>query len=111
MRKGNADKIAATVGVSAAWLMHGVGIAPDDNAADAAPRGDSDDPRMANRPGFDVCLSAAKLLRPQHPAWVWTAVAESDPLVTVALTPVLVAELSDLLLRHMHPPTPHHAKH
>lgn len=110
MRKGNLDKIAATAGVSAAWLTHGVG-SPDEDTAETTPRGDSDDPRMANRPGFDACLAAAKHLRPAHPPWVWTAVAESDPLVTVALTPVLIAELSDLLLRHMRPPGTPQAKH
>ena len=110
MRKGNVDKIAQTAGVSAAWLAYGAGTPDDpqdDSATPAVEHGDSADPRMSNRTGFAACLASAKLLRPQHPSWVWSAVAESDPLLTVPLTPILLADIADLLMRHMPGPAAH----
>jgi len=97
-------KIAAGAGVRVAWLTSGeepmevAGASPD-----AAPVGE-DDPCMGNRPGFEAALVGARALRPHHPEYVWRAVRTSDPLMVIPLTPGALADIADVLVKHVSPP-------
>ena len=62
------------------------------------------DPRMRNREHFESSLRGAKQLRPEHPAYIWPVVADADPLLSAPLSPLMLAELADFLLRHVPPP-------
>jgi transcriptional regulator with XRE-family HTH domain len=93
------SKIAAAAGVRAHWLLTGEG--PRDIEAPEA----SDDPKMQGRPGFRGALAGAKVLRPQYGEYVWNAVAHVDPLMIVPMTPALLADLADVIVKYLPPPT------
>jgi len=97
-------KLAVAAGVSESWLARG-----DGSMEPTAPSGlvsvDVDDPKMKHRDGFDGNLRAAKKLR-RHDDYVWEALAESDPLVVVPLTPSLLADLADVLAKYIPAPEP-----
>lgn len=92
-------KIAAGAGVRAHWLLTGEG--PRDLEAPET----SDDPKMQGRPGFRGALAGAKVLRPQYGDYVWNAVAHVDPLMIVPMTPALLADLADVIVKYLPPPT------
>jgi transcriptional regulator with XRE-family HTH domain len=88
-------KIAAALGVSITWLLLGAG-APDA----AEPVNDQrEGPTMGRRPGFDEALDGARLIRPTYPETLWQRVAAGEPLAVIPMTPQLVAEMADILLR------------
>lgn len=72
------EAIAATAGVSAAWLVVGTG-SPDDEAPTAS---QSPPPplRFGELPTWRELLASAKLRHPNFPAWVWERTARSFPL-------------------------------
>ena len=90
-------KIAAAAGVRDRWLVTGEGRR-DFDATDTVA-----DPKMRNREGFTGALAAARTLRPQYADYVWEAVASSDPMVIVPLTPALLADLADVLVKYLAP--------
>lgn len=90
-------KIAAAAGVRDRWLITGEGRR-DFDATDTLA-----DPRMRNRDGFAGALAGARTLRPQYGDYVWEAVAQSDPMVIVPLTPALLADLADVLVKYLAP--------
>ena len=61
-------------------------------------------PLLKNRPEFPQSLRLARELRPQHGGYVWNALGESAPLVTVPITPALLADLADVLAKYLVPP-------
>lgn len=89
------QKVAAALGVEEEWLM-GEG---DDSAAETV------SPLLKYRPDFAASLAIAQELRPQHGAYVWNALADSAPLVTVPITPALLVDLADVLVKYIVPPT------
>ena len=92
-------KIAAAAGVREKWLLTGEG--PRDLDAPEV----SDDPKMEGRPGFRGALAGARVLRPQYGDYVWNAVAHVDPLMIVPMTPALLADLADVIVKYLPPPT------
>lgn len=48
--------------------------------------------------------SWARALRPHHPEYVWRAVRTSDPLMVIPLTPGALADIADVLVKHVSPP-------
>lgn len=91
------SKIAAAAGVRDRWLITGEGRM-DFDATDTLA-----DPKMRNRDGFAGALAGARTLRPQYGDYVWEAVAQSDPMVIVPLTPALLADLADVLVKYLAP--------
>lgn len=102
---GNAEvetlmKIAQALGVNITWLLLGAG-APD--AAEPANE-EREGPTMGRRPGFEESLDGARLMRPHYPESLWQRVAAGEPLAVVPMSPQLVVEMADILLK-LAPPT------
>lgn len=98
-------KIAAGAGVRLEWLLSG-DLPMDESAVAEELHGSApsdDDPHMANRTGFDGALAGAKMLRPNYPGYVWDAVAQSDPMAVLPLSPAMLADLADLLAKYVTP--------
>lgn len=104
-------QIARAAGVREEWLSSGLGpmeepppvLAPAvESVEEYAP--EETDPRMRNRENFDASLRGAKQLRPGHPDYIWPVLANADPLLSAPLSPLMLAELADFLLRHVAPP-------
>lgn len=93
-------KIAAALGVSISWLLTGAGT-----PGESAPANDRPPVTMGGRDGFSAALASAKLLRPTYPDELWRRVAAGEPLQVVPMSPQLVAEIADVLLRLGPPPT------
>lgn len=100
-------RIAQGAGVSERWLMTGEGPKTPSAPSDVEVVPEESDPRMRNRAGYDGHLSAAMALRPQHPRYVWDALGNADPLLTVPLTPSLLADLADVLVKYIPAPPGH----
>ncbi|MEZ5189413.1 MAG: helix-turn-helix transcriptional regulator [Schumannella sp.] len=86
--------LAKTMGVPEEWLINGDPRDEDDVPA----------PLLKYRPDFAASLAIAQELRPQHGAYVWSALADSAPLVTVPITPALLVDLADVLVKYIVPP-------
>jgi len=99
-------KLAVAAGVGEAWLARGEGamIAPAPSTGPVVDL-DVDDPKMKHRENFDANLEAAKDLVSLKP-YVWEALAESDPLLVVPLTPALLADLASVLAKYLPAPPP-----
>lgn len=99
-------RIAAGLGVRELWLLTGNGPrdvqADDGTASDATPGVSSG--KMKDRPNFYGCLSVARTQRPQYRAYLWRAIEEGDPIVTVPLTPAMLVDLADLLVKYIPDP-------
>lgn len=98
-------KIATGAGVRLEWLMNG-DLPMDESAVAEELHGTAptdDDPHMANRTGFSGALAGARMLRPSYPDYVWDAVATSDPMVVLPLSPAMLADLADLLAKYVTP--------
>lgn len=61
---------------------------------------------LEDEPGYDRCLASAKLLKPDYPAWVWKKTGRANVILDAALTPVLVAEVAELVVKHVPAPAP-----
>lgn len=101
------EKIAAGAGVSARWLVEGEGPRTEVAPAEVRVVPDDSDPRMRNREGFDRHLTAAKALRPGMPGYVWDALGDGDPLVIAPLTPAMLADIADVLVKYIPAPPGH----
>lgn len=89
--------MAAALGVSESWLRAGTRAPERDVERVGAPT-------LRGRPDFAASLAIAQELRPQHGAYVWSALADSAPLVTVPITPALLVDLADVLVKYIVPP-------
>lgn len=101
------EKIAAGAGVSARWLVEGEGPREPTASSELRVVPDESDPRMRNREGFDRHLAGARRLRPGMPSYVWDALGDGDPLVVAPLTPAMLADIADVLVKYIPPPPGH----
>lgn len=101
------SKIAAGAGVSLRWLEDGEGPRVETAPVEVRVVPEESDPRMRNRDGFDRHLSAAKSLRPGMPGYVWDALGDGDPLVIAPLTPAMLADIADVLVKYIPAPPGH----
>lgn len=90
--------IAEAIGVDVGWLYSGVS-APSEPINDDAPH-----LHLSNRIDYAQSIHVARSLRPQHGDYVWEELAVSAPLVTVPITPALLADLADVLAKYLVPP-------
>jgi transcriptional regulator with XRE-family HTH domain len=96
------DALAATLGVSPAWLLHGIG---DAEAAPQPPPPDVDGAtRFAALPNWTALLRASRAQRPHLPEWVWARVAQASPMLTAPPTAAMVSDLAEFVFRHESPP-------
>jgi transcriptional regulator with XRE-family HTH domain len=101
------EKIAAGAGVSARWLVDGEGSREPSAPTEVRMVPEDSDPRMRNREGYDRHLSGARALRPGMPGYVWDAIGDGDPLVIAPLTPAMLADIADVLVKYIPPPPGH----
>lgn len=98
-------KIAAALGVRELWLLTGEG--PRDVQTDdgfAAGLAGTSSGKMRDRVNFYGCLSVAKTQRPQYRNYLWRAIEDGDPILTVPLTPAMLVDLADLLVKYIPDP-------
>lgn len=96
------NALAATLGVSPDWLLHGQG---DADAAPQPPAPEVDGvTRFAALPNWAALLRASKAQRPHLPEWVWARVAQSSPMLTATPTAAMVSDLAEFVFRHESPP-------
>lgn len=97
------DALAATLGVSPAWMLHGIGDAdaapppPQEETAGAPTRFDA-------LPNWTGLSRAARAQKPNLPEWVWQRVARAAPMLTATPSPAMVADLAEFVFRHEAPP-------
>lgn len=95
-------KIAAAGDVALEWLLSGDGAMAE---AAPAPRVESSgDPKFEDIPGYAESLPVAKRLRPEHPEYIWQTLSAAGPLLTGPITPAMLADLADVLLKYTVPP-------
>lgn len=99
-------KIAAGAGVHERWLLDGEGprdLQDEAGLAASAPVGVSTG-KMRDRANFYGCLAAAQAQRPQYRDYLWQAIEDGDPILTVPLTPALIVDLADMLVKYLPAP-------
>lgn len=97
------DALAATLGVSSAWLLHGLGDA-DQAPAPSAPEVSGAVTRFDTLPNWTGLLRAARAQKPAMPEWVWRRIGAAAPMLTATPSPAMVADLAELVFRHESPP-------
>lgn len=60
--------------------------------------------RFVDLPNWGSLLTAARAMRPAHEAWVWERLASARVWLEGGITPSLVADLADVVVRHVAPP-------
>jgi hypothetical protein len=61
--------------------------------------------RFVDLPNWSSLLTAARPMRPTHEAWVWERLATARVWLEGPVTPSLVADLADVVVRHVAPPS------
>lgn len=61
--------------------------------------------RFADLPNWRSLLAAARPMRPAHEAWVWERLASARVWLEGPVTPSMVADLADVVVRHVAPPS------
>ena len=61
--------------------------------------------RFADLPNWSSLLKAARPMRPTHEPWVWERLADARVWLEGPVTPSMVADLADVVVRHVAPPS------
>lgn len=93
--------IARAAGISAHWLATGEGAMLDADGTYSAP---DEPPMFFQLPGWPELAAAARDLDPAIPAWALDTLARSRPILSLPVTPSVVAELARIVMRHVAPP-------
>lgn len=94
------QRIADAAGVSLHWLLTGVEPGAAANEAGSAPH-------LINLPNWPGLLAASRMLAPDYDDWVWDEVGRSYPLTTAPVTPAMLVDLAELVVKHVPPPARH----